>query len=138
MNITRQHTSQCRPMRPMGEVATSFSYRLAIQGGQAALPHSGLYRPPALKSALGFSRHLPQRSSPGGSQIGQKTARVRWPIASVSAFLRTLGIEIAFKREGREGNRIIRMTSRVDFSPSAPSASSATAEPKVCDFGPPR
>jgi hypothetical protein len=45
------------------------------------------------------------------------------------AFLRTLGIEIAFKREGGEGNRIIRMTSRVDFSPSAPSASSATAEP---------
>jgi hypothetical protein len=31
------------------------------------------------------------------------------------AFLRTLGIEIAFKREGREGNRIIKMTSRADF-----------------------
>jgi hypothetical protein len=27
------------------------------------------------------------------------------------AFLRTLGIEIIFKREGRDGNRIIRMTS---------------------------
>src|SRR3974390_902 len=48
------------------------------------------------------------------------------------AFLRTLGIEIAFQREGREGNRIIKMTSRVDVSPpspSAPSAPSATAEP---------
>jgi hypothetical protein len=47
------------------------------------------------------------------------------------AFLRTLGIEIAFKREGREGNRIIKMSSRTDFSPpvpSAPSAPSATAE----------
>jgi hypothetical protein len=46
------------------------------------------------------------------------------------AFLRTLGIEIAFKREGREGNRIIRMTSCVHFSPSAPSA---TAEPILSD-----
>jgi len=38
------------------------------------------------------------------------------------AFLRTLGIEIAFQREGREGNRIIKMTSRVDVSPPSPSA----------------
>jgi hypothetical protein len=37
-------------------------------------------------------------------------------------FLRTLGIELAFHREGREGNRIIKMTSRLDFSPSTPSA----------------
>jgi hypothetical protein len=42
------------------------------------------------------------------------------------AFLRTLGIELAFHREGREGNRIIKMTSRLDFSPST---QSATAEP---------
>jgi hypothetical protein len=41
------------------------------------------------------------------------------------AFLRTLGIELAFHREGREGNRIIKMTSRRDFSPST---TSATAE----------
>jgi hypothetical protein len=40
------------------------------------------------------------------------------------ASLRTLGIELAFHREGREGNRIIKMTSRLDFSPSP----SATAE----------
>ena len=37
------------------------------------------------------------------------------------AFLRTLGIELAFHREGREGNRIIKMTSRLDSSAS-PSA----------------
>jgi hypothetical protein len=43
------------------------------------------------------------------------------------AFLRTLGIEIAFNREGRDGNRIIRMTSRGE-SRSAPSASSVLAE----------
>jgi len=34
-------------------------------------------------------------------------------------FLRTLGIEIAFRREGREGNRVIRMTSE-QSAPSAP------------------
>jgi hypothetical protein len=47
-------------------------------------------------------------------------------------FFRTLDIEIAFKREGREGNRIIKMTSRVDFfppAPSGPSVPSAPAEP---------
>jgi hypothetical protein len=48
-------------------------------------------------------------------------------------FLRTLGVEITFQREGRDGNRIIRMTtSRVDFPSSVPSASSVssvTAEP---------
>jgi hypothetical protein len=48
------------------------------------------------------------------------------------AFLRTVGIEIAFQREGHDGNRIIRMTSREDFPssvPSAPSASSASVDP---------
>ncbi len=48
------------------------------------------------------------------------------------AFLRTFGIEIAFTREGREGKRIIKITSRMDFSstvPSAPSASPGMAEP---------
>jgi hypothetical protein len=48
------------------------------------------------------------------------------------AFLRALGIETAFKREGREGDRIIKITSRVNFSPpmpSGPSAPSASAEP---------
>ena len=49
------------------------------------------------------------------------------------AFLRTLGIEIAFQREGREGNRIIKMTSRVDVSPPSPSAPSATAEPMLSE-----
>src|SRR6516225_6352637 len=47
------------------------------------------------------------------------------------AFLRTLGIELAFHREGREGNRIIKMTSRVDFSlsPSAAAESILSAQP---------
>jgi hypothetical protein len=44
------------------------------------------------------------------------------------AFLRTLGIEIAFKRQGREGARIISITSRGDLSASAPSVSSVAAE----------
>jgi hypothetical protein len=45
-------------------------------------------------------------------------------------FLRALGIEVAFTREGREGNRMIKMTSRVELPsavPSAPSVSSASS-----------
>jgi hypothetical protein len=49
------------------------------------------------------------------------------------AFLRTLGIEIAFKREGHEGNRIIRMTLRVDRSPPTPSAPSAPGKSILSD-----
>jgi len=44
-------------------------------------------------------------------------------------FLRALGIELGFTREGREGKRVIKITSRGDSSsaaPSAPSAASAT------------
>jgi len=61
----------------------------------------------------------------GGNQIAD------WPknpralagrLRRSQASLRTLGIELAFHREGREGNRIIKMTSQVDFSPSTPSA----------------
>jgi hypothetical protein len=44
-------------------------------------------------------------------------------------FLRTLGIEITFSREGREGTRIIRMTSRADFSQPTSPASSVMTEP---------
>jgi hypothetical protein len=49
------------------------------------------------------------------------------------AFLRTLGIEIAFKREGHEGKRIIKMTSRVHWSPPIPPAPSAPGEPILSD-----
>ena len=49
------------------------------------------------------------------------------------AFLRTFGIEIAFKREGHEGKRIIKMTSRVDCSPPIPSAPSASGESILSD-----
>jgi hypothetical protein len=44
------------------------------------------------------------------------------------ASLRTLGIEIAFKREGQEGIRFIKMTARGDFSrPARPPSSIAVA-----------
>jgi hypothetical protein len=51
-------------------------------------------------------------------------------------FLRALGIEVGFTREGREGKRVIKIASRVDLSsaaPSAPSASSAMAEPLLSE-----
>jgi hypothetical protein len=74
-------------------------------------------------------------SAAAGQQFNGRIAD--WPKSSRAlagrlrrsqAFLRTLGVEIAFQREGRDGNRIIRMTSRANFSPSAPSASSVNAE----------
>jgi hypothetical protein len=36
--------------------------------------------------------------------------RIRWPAAPAQTFLRTLGIEIVFGREGRLGTRTIRIT----------------------------
>jgi hypothetical protein len=76
-------------------------------------------------TAVGGHHHLAGRIADWPKNPRALAGRLR----RSQAFLRTLGIEIAFKREGREGNRIICMTSRVDFFPSAPSASSATAEP---------
>jgi len=85
---------------------------------------------------VGTASDLLEATAGGGHQLAGRIAD--WPknpralagrLRLSQAFLRTLGIEIAFNREGREGNRRIRMTSRVDFSPSAPSAPSATAEP---------
>jgi hypothetical protein len=65
-----------------------------------------------------------------GNRLARRTAD--WPknpralacrLRRSQAFLRTLGIEIAFQREGREGNRVIKMTARVDSSqPTAPSS----------------
>jgi hypothetical protein len=43
-------------------------------------------------------------------------------------FLRALGIEVGFTREGHEGNRIIKITSRMELSSAGPSAPSASAE----------
>jgi hypothetical protein len=72
----------------------------------------------------------------GGNRLSGRLAD--WPknpralagrLRRSQVLLRTLGIEIAFKREGREGNRIIKMTSRVDFSPPAPSGSSVPSAP---------
>jgi len=88
---------------------------------------------------VGTASELQNATAFGGHTLAERA--MDWPknpralagrLRRLQAFLRTLGIEIAFKREGREGNRIIKMTSLVGFSPpppSAQSASSATAEP---------
>jgi len=82
-----------------------------------------------LQNATASGRHtLAERATDWPKNPRALAGRLR----RLQAFLRTLGIEIAFKREGREGNRIIKMTSLVGFSPpppSAQSAPSATAEP---------
>jgi hypothetical protein len=49
-------------------------------------------------------------------------------VGCAQTFLRALGIDIAFGREGRAGSRIIRMRTLSNI-PSAPSAPSATLDP---------
>jgi hypothetical protein len=82
---------------------------------------------------VGTASELLNATATGGHQLAGRIAD--WPrnpralagrLRRSQVLLRALGIEIAFHREGHEGNRVIRMTSR----PSAPSASSATAEPR--------
>ena len=41
--------------------------------------------------------------------MAQKSARPRRPLRRAQTFLRTLGIDITFSREGRPGSRVIRM-----------------------------
>ncbi len=75
---------------------------------------------------------------PSGNAIAGKTSvPVRWPrnpralagrLRRAQTFLRTLGIEIDFGREGRVGTRIIRMSAARKIRPaisSAPSAATA-------------
>src|SRR6516164_8588150 len=77
---------------------------------------------------VGTASELLNATATGGHQLAGRIAD--WPrnpralagrLRRSQVLLRALGIEIAFHREGHEGNRVIRMTSR----PSAPSASSA-------------
>jgi hypothetical protein len=83
-------------------------------------------------SAADFLRAGADRNSAGIS-----SDRMGWPknpralagrLRRAQRFLRTLGIEITFTREGRAANRIIRMRAKREV-PSAPSVSSATVDP---------
>jgi hypothetical protein len=83
-------------------------------------------------TAIG-GHHLPGRIADWPKNPRALAGRLR----RSQAPLRSLGIEIDFKREGRQGNRIITMTSRPDLSPaapSAPSAPSASAEPILSEL----
>jgi len=69
----------------------------------------------------------------------QSVARETWQpstAACVAPFLRVLGIDITFSREGRAGSRIIRMRALSNI-PSAPSAPSATLGPASVHPPPP-
>jgi hypothetical protein len=50
----------------------------------------------------------------GGHGIGQKPAGAASRLRRAQTFLRTLGIEITFSREGRTGTRIIRVSTSVE------------------------
>jgi hypothetical protein len=79
-----------------------------------------------LHAAVGQHKH----NLPGNGADWPKNPRaLAGRLRRSQEFLRTLGIEITFKREGRDRNRIIRITSQTHLSPSASSASSAAAEP---------
>jgi hypothetical protein len=84
---------------------------------------------------VGTASDLLDANAAGGDPLSGKIAD--WPknpralagqLRRSQTFLRALGIEIALKRAGREGNRIIKMTTREDFSPLASSASSDPAD----------
>ena len=86
---------------------------------------------------VGTASELLAATADGGDYLAGRV--VDWPknpralagrLRRSQAFLRALGIEITFNREGRDGNRIIRLISRA-VSPSAPSVSSVTAEPSL-------
>src|SRR5208337_4775157 len=82
---------------------------------------------------VGTASDLLGATAVGSDHLTNRTAD--WPknprafagrLRRSQAFLRTLGIDIAFKREGREGNRLIKTTSRADFFPPAPPAAAKT------------
>jgi hypothetical protein len=60
--------------------------------------------------------------------VTQKSLRFRWPPRRGQTFLRVLDIKITFTRQGRAGNRIIRMSVLMKV-PSAPSATFANRYP---------
>jgi hypothetical protein len=85
---------------------------------------------------VGTASDLLKATAVGGYPLAGRIAD--WPknpralagrLRRSQAFLRTLGIEIAFNREGQEGNRIIKMTARGDLAGPASPASSAALDP---------
>src|ERR1700756_3742353 len=64
---------------------------------------------------------MPVMTSREEGQAGRKIARTNRATASYAdVFLRVLGIDIAFGREGRAGTRVIRIRTRPEI-PSEPS-----------------
>ena len=91
-------------------------------------------------SAADLLRAGADRSSDGISRAG-----TGWPknpralagrLRRAQTFLRALGIEIAFSREGRAGSRIIRMHTTLE-KPSAPSAASVNGPGSATAARPP-
>jgi hypothetical protein len=112
--------------------------RRAVEDAVEADPLAACVRAIMAKQArwVGTASDLLNASAVCGDHLAGRLAD--WPrnpralggrLRRSQAFLRALGIEIAFKREGREGDRIIKITSRRDFSPETPSAPSASDEP---------
>jgi hypothetical protein len=112
--------------------------RRAIEDAVEADPVAACVRRIMAKQTrwVGTASELQNATACGGHPLAERIPD--WPktpraldarLRRSQAFLRTLGIEIAFKREGREGNRIINITSRENFCRSAPPAPWVTSEP---------
>ena len=67
-------------------------------------------------------------SAKWSAPLGLDAMRIRWPAAPAQTFLRTLGIEIVFGREGRLGTRTITVTALARTEPTTTSAPSASME----------
>jgi hypothetical protein len=66
--------------------------------------------------------------------MGKKSAGARRSAARAQTFLRTLGIEITFSREGRLGTRMIRVSTNAENSVSTVSIVSAACTGSRADL----
>jgi hypothetical protein len=66
----------------------------------------------------------------GEKRVSKNPPALAGRLRRAQTFLRILGIDVAFSREGRAGSRTIRIRTTVEI-PSASTATSATPEPSV-------
>jgi hypothetical protein len=121
--------------RPAGTIEAAFfnNRRNAIENIVDADPVAALVRE--------LMADKPQWTGSASNLLQIGANRSGWPknprvlagrLRRAQTFLRTLGIEIVFGREGRLGTRTIRITGAIgvdqSVTPSAPSAASATMD----------
>ena len=84
--------------------------------------------PAARQTFCGCVRRVLAMTSRGAPAWAKNPRALAGRLRRAQTFLRTLGIEITFSREGRTGTRMIRVTTSAE-RPSVPSASSVSSVP---------